>query len=75
MSTIGIVFLIIAVVFFVLGTFMYIVQKIITNRIYHEENEEVKEEKPKKKIAKLNTPEDIDTSLLDEIDNAEDEEL
>ncbi len=50
MSTIGIVFLIIAVVFFVLGTFMYIVQKIITNRIYHEENEEVKEEKPKKKI-------------------------
>lgn len=75
MSTIGIVFLIIAVVFFVLGTLTYIIQKIITNRIYHEENEEVKEEKSKKKIAKLNTPEDIDTSLLDEIDNAEDEEL
>ena len=76
MSTISIIFLIIAGVFFVLGILMYIVQKIITSKIYNKEQEKNKEEKKSnKKNSKLSTIEDIDTSLLDEIENDKVKEL
>ena len=75
MSMIGIIFLIISFIFFVLGILMFIIQKIITSRIYLEGQKEIKEEKKtNKSISKLNV-EDIDTSLLDEIEDDEKEEL
>ena len=69
MSKIGIIFLIIAGIFFVLGILMYIVQKIITNKIYSDE------QKSNNKSTKLSSIEDVDASLLDEIKNDEIEEL
>lgn len=69
MSKISIIFLIIAGIFFVLGILMYIVQKIITNKIYSDE------QKSNNKSTKLSSIEDVDTSLLDEIKNDEIEEL
>ena len=75
MSMIGIIFLIISFIFFVLGILMFIIKKIITSRIYLEGQKEIKEEKKtNKSISKLNV-EDIDTSLLDEIEDDEKEEL
>jgi len=75
MSMIGIIFLIISFIFFVLGILMFIIQKIITSRIYIEGQKEIKEEKKTNKSkSKLNV-EDIDTSLLDEIEDDEKEEL
>ena len=75
MSMIGIIFLIISFIFFVLGILMFIIQKIITSRIYLEGQKEIKEEKKiNKSKSKLNV-EDIDTSLLDEIEDDEKEEL
>ena len=75
MSMIGIIFLIISFIFFVLGILMFIIQKIITSRIYLEGQKEIKEEKKTNKSkSKLNV-EDIDTSLLDEIEDDEKEEL
>ena len=54
---------------------MFIIQKIITSRIYLEGQKEIKEEKKTNKSkSKLNV-EDIDTSLLDEIEDDEKEEL
>lgn len=70
MITIEIVFLILAGVFFILGTLMYIVQKVITSKIYSDGQNSVKQEN-----TKLKSIEDIDTSLLDEIENDEIEEL
>lgn len=69
MSKISIIFLIIAGIFFVLGILMYIVQKIITNKIYSDE------QKSNNKSTKLSSIEDVDASLLDEIKNDEIEEL
>ena len=69
MSKIGIIFLIIAGIFFVLGILMYIVQKIITNKIYSDE------QKSNNKSTKLSSIEDVDASLLDEIKNDEIEEF
>ena len=75
MSMIGIIFLIISFIFFVLGILMFIIQKIITSRIYLEGQKEIKEEKKTNKSkSKLNV-EEIDTSLLDEIEDDEKEEL
>ncbi len=73
MNKIGIIFLLIAVIFFVLGTLMFFVQKLITSRIYHKQF--VVEEESIKKIDKLNKPDKIDISLLEENDNDEMEEL
>lgn len=70
MITIEIVFLILAGVFFILGTLMYIVQKVITSKIYSDGQNSIKQ-----KNTKLKSIEDIDTSLLDEIENDEIEEL
>ena len=70
MITIEIVFQILAGVFVILGTLMYIVQKVITSKIYSDGQNSVKQEN-----TKLKSIEDIDTSLLDEIENDEIEEL
>lgn len=70
MITIEIVFLILAGVFFILSTLMYIVQKVITSKIYSDGQNSIKQ-----KNTKLKSIKDIDTSLLDEIENDEIEEL